>query len=135
MPDALDGIGYCFLINNVALSECDVKAEALRNQAAQHLELNLSHQLHLNIAVTLIPYHVELRILGFENPHFGERGVRADLRRKLHAVGQHRLQHRQAAVGFGSQAVAAACKGDARDSADGACRRLADRGELFTRIE
>ena len=134
MPDALNGVGDRFLIYNVALPERDVKAKALRDQAAQHLELDLAHQLHQDIAVALVPYYVELRILSFEYPHFGKRGVRADLRRQRHAIGQHRLQHRQAAVGFGAQAVAAARKGDARDGADGACRRLADGGEFFARI-
>ena len=68
VSDALDRAGDGFLVDDTALTEVDRKAESFFDDALEDLELYLAHELHLYLAVPLVPHDLELRIFGFQNP-------------------------------------------------------------------
>ena len=57
---AFHGLGDGLLIQNAARTKGYFQPEPLRQQAAQHFQLYLAHQLHMNFAQCLVPHHMEL---------------------------------------------------------------------------
>lgn len=53
-------------VQNAAGAELHVQAKALCQQTAQHFQLHLAHELHMDLAQSLVPYHMELRLLFFQ---------------------------------------------------------------------
>ena len=83
----------------------------------QHLQLDLAHQLDMDLAQGLVPDHMELGLLLFQPVKLAQRGVHIRALGQQHLIAQHRLQHRQVAVPLRPQTLARAGFGQAGNGA------------------
>ena len=105
------------LVQNAAGAELHVQAKALCQQTAQHFQLHLTHELHMDLAQSLVPYHMELRLLFFQPVQLAQCRVHISPLRQQHLIAQHRFQNRHIAVAFRAKALARARFGQAGDGA------------------
>ena len=93
MADALHLGGDSFAVHYMPRVKRDVNAEALTDEAFEHLRLHLAHELHGNAAGALIPDDMELGVLLLKQKELGEHDARVGPRRKEHAVAHDGLHH------------------------------------------
>ena len=135
MPHAEDRRGDGLAVDDAALAEAHVQAEAIQDQAAQHLELDLAHQLHMDLSVALVPDDAQHRVLLLKLAEFRERAVRVRAVGQDELIGQHRLQERRGRLGLGAEAETDIAVAQARDGDDAARARLLERTELDAGVE
>ena len=114
---AFHGFGDGLLIQDAAGAEADLQPVPLGQQAFQHLQLNLAHQLDMDLAQGLVPDHMELGLLFFQPMELSQRGVHVCALGQQHLIAQNRLQHRQVAVSFRPQTLTRAGFGQAGNGA------------------
>ena len=113
MPYALHGLGDGLLIQNAARAKGYLQPEPLGQQAAQHLQLHLTHQLHMDLAQAFIPHYMKLRFFLLQPVQLAQRGVHVRPLRQQHLIAEHRLQHRHIAVPLCPKPGAGLCMGQA----------------------
>ena len=135
MAHALHRLGDGFLIQYTALAELHRKVKPPFQQALEDFQLDLPHELNVDLAQGLVPDHMELGFLLFQ-PVEGRQG-RVDVRPlgQNHLIIQHRLQHRQFAVPLGPQPLAGPALGQAGDGADPAGAHFLRQGILGPGVE
>ena len=114
-------------IKDAAGAELHVQTKPLCQQAAQHFQLDLAHELDMDLAQRFVPYHMELRFLFLQPMQLAQRRVHICVLRQQHLIAEHRFQHRQVAVAFCAKAFALTGFGQAGDSThlpgvDGLCQ-------------
>ena len=114
---ALHGLGDGLLIKDAPGAELHVQPEALGQQAAQHFQLHLAHELDVDLTQRLVPHNVQLGFLLLQPVQLAQSGVHVGPLRQQHLVTKHRLQHGQVTVPLGTKALARACLGQAGDGA------------------
>ena len=75
MSHAEDGGGDGLAIDDAALAEGHVEAEAVEDAAAQNFELNFAHELHVDLPVALVPDDAQHRVLFFKLAELYKRAV------------------------------------------------------------
>ena len=95
---ALHGLGDGLLIQNTTRAKGYLQPEPLCQQAAQHFQLHLAHQLHMDFAQCLVPHHMELRFFLFQPMQLAQRGVHIRALRQQYLIAEHRFQHRHITV-------------------------------------
>lgn len=73
-------------------AEGDRQAEALGRQRLENLQLNLPHELDVDLPQPLVPHEVELGILLLQQAELAQGGVGILPLGEEHLVGEHRLQ-------------------------------------------
>ena len=104
----LHGLGDGLLVQDAAGAELHFQPEPLGQQAAQHLQLDLAHQLDMDLAQRLVPYHMELGFLFFQPVQLAQCRMHVGPLRQQHLIAQHRFQHRQVTVPLRAQSLAGA---------------------------
>ena len=130
---ALHGLGDGLLVQDAAGAELHFQPEPLGQQAAQHLQLDLAHQLDMDLAQRLVPHHMELGLLFFQPVQLAQCRMHVGPLRQQHLIAQHRFQHRQVAVPLCAQSLAGAGLGQAGHGthlpgANGLCQRVLGTG-------
>ena len=110
---ALHGLGDGLLIQNAARAKGYFQPEPLGQQAAQHFQLHLAHQLHMNFAQAFVPHHMELGFLLLQPVQLAQCGVYVRALRQQHLIAEHRFQHRHIAVPLRPKPGAGLCMGQA----------------------
>ena len=87
-------------IKDAAGAELHVQAKALCQQAAQYFQLDLAHELDMDLAQRFVPYHMELGFLFLQPMQLAQRSMHVCVLRQQHLIAEHRFQHRQVAVAF-----------------------------------
>ena len=118
VPHALHRLGDGLLIQDTAGPELHVQAESLCQQAAQHLQLDLAHELYMDLAQSLAPHHMQLRFFLLHAVQFSKCCMDIRPIRQQYLIAQHRLQHRDVAVAFCAKPLARASLGQAGDGTD-----------------
>ena len=113
MPYALHGLGDGLLIQNAARAKGYLQPEPLGQQAAQHLQLHLTHQLHMDFAQAFIPHYMKLRFFLLQPVQLAQRGVHIRALRQQHLIAEHRFQHRHITVPLCPKPGAGLCVGQA----------------------
>ncbi len=72
---ALHGFGDGLLIQDAAGSEAYLQTVPLGQQAFEHFQLDLAHELDMDLAQRLVPDHMELGLLLFQPVELAQRGV------------------------------------------------------------
>ena len=110
---ALHGLGDGFFIQNAARAKGYFQPEPLSQQAAQHFQLHLAHQLHMDLAQAFVPHHMELGFFLFQPVKLAQRGVHVCTLRQQYLIAEHRFQHRHIAVPLCPKSCAGLCMGQA----------------------
>ena len=110
---ALHGLGNGLLIQNAARAKRYFQPEPLCQQAAQHFQLHLTHQLHMDLGQGLVPHHMELGFFLLQPVQLAQRGVHVCALRQQHLIAEHRLQNRHIAVPLCPKPGAGLCMGQA----------------------
>ena len=100
MAYALHGLGDGLLVQDAAGAKLYRQAKPLCQQAPQHFQLHLAHQLDMDLAQGLVPHHMELGFFLLQTVELAQGPVDIGALRQQHLVAQHRLQHRHIAVPF-----------------------------------
>ena len=79
-------------VDDAAGAEGDRQAEALGRQRLENLQLNLPHELDVDLPQPLVPHEVELGILLLQQAELAQGGVGILPLGEEHLVGEHRLQ-------------------------------------------
>ena len=135
VPDPLHRRGDRLPVEDAALPEADLHPEPFPDEAAQHLELHLAHELHMELLERLVPHDVQLRVLLLKPAETGERGVRVHSPRQFHPVAEHRTQRRELGIRLRAEALPGTGAGKPRGGAHHAGERLLHRPELRPRID
>ena len=117
MSHTFHGLGDGLLIQNAARAKGYLQPEPLGQQAAQHFQLHLAHQLHMNFAQRFVPHHMELRFFLLQPVQLAQRGVHICALRQQHLIAEHRFQHRHIAVPLCPKSCAGLCMGQTGHSA------------------
>ena len=103
--------------------------------AEGHLQLDLPHQLHVDLAGLLIPGNVELGILLLQLAQIAQGSVGIRPLRQQHLIGQHRLQRRGSPAGLKPQALSRPAAGETCHGAHRPRRGLLQGTELVPGVE
>ena len=101
--------GNGFLIDNASGSELHREAEPLLDHGLQDFQLNLAHELQMDLSQALIPEQMELRIFLLQLPEFPQRRMGIGPLGQSHPVGQHRFQCRLFRFRFDAQSLSRIC--------------------------
>ena len=77
-------------IKDAAGAELHVQTKPLCQQAAQHFQLDLAHELDMDLAQRFVPYHMELRLLFLQPVQLAQRRVHICALRQQHLIAEHR---------------------------------------------
>ena len=69
MSDTLHRCRDCLLVYNASRSEPHHNSKTVLDAAHQHLHLNQSHQLYMDLPQFFIPYHIKLWIFFLQQAH------------------------------------------------------------------
>ena len=86
------GVQYGFFVVDPAAAQGNIQGKALGDDAAQHLQLDLTHDLQVDLLQPVIPDQVQLRIFLLQLPQLGQDSEGVGTLGKLHPVGHHRFQ-------------------------------------------
>ena len=92
MAHALHRGGDGLPVDDAAGAEGDRQAEALGRQRLENLQLNLPHELDVDLPQPLVPHEVELGILLLQQEELAQGGVGILPLGEEHLVDEHRLQ-------------------------------------------
>ena len=132
---ALHGGAYSLLIEDAALVEAELQAEAALYEALQDLELHLAHELQKGGAQALVPDDAQSRVLLLELAEPQEQGVDVRAPGRDDPVAQDRLERGGLGVRLEAQALARVGVRQAGEGADRPGLRGADELELRPGIE
>ena len=104
-------------VDDAALSKGHLHPEPVLDQAGQHLQLDLPHQLEVDLPQGLAPHHPELGVLLLQLAQVGEHGVGVTALGQQHLIGEHRLQLGRPGGGLRPQRVPRAGAAQAGDGA------------------
>ena len=122
-------------------AEVHLHPEAGGDEGAQDLQLDLSHELEMDLLEALVPEDVELGVLLRQELELVQRrvgvhkGPALAVLRQEEAVAEHRLQVRRGGGGLGPQPLSGEGAIEARDGADGPRRGLLHRSELTAGVD
>ena len=100
---ALHGIGNGLFIEYLRVVQGDVQIKALFDQALEHLQLNLPHDLHPDLPA--VPGDVQLGVLLFQLPQLGQHQGRVRFGREPGPIGHNGLQFRAKNLRLSSQTL------------------------------
>ena len=89
MANPLYGVCNGLFVEDFRVAEPDIQLETLPNEAPQHLQLDLAHDLHLDLLA--LPGHVQLRVFLLQLQQFGKHHRRVRSRGQHQMIGHHRL--------------------------------------------
>ena len=104
MADADDRLGDGLAVDDAALVERHVHAEAFRDNAGEDFQLHLTHQLQVNLAEPLVPHHAKLWVLLLQLAQIAQHDMRVAPFRQAHAVPENGFQNRRQCTGFRAEA-------------------------------
>ena len=135
VADALHRGGDGLPVADGAGAEGHLQAEPLPEHPLQDLQLDLPHQLDVDLPGLLVPGDVELGVLLFQLAELLQGRVGVHPLRQQHLIGQHRLQGRGGPAGLDAQALPRPAAGEARHSAHRPRRGLLHRAELGAGVD
>ena len=91
VPHTLYAVGNGFLVEDPACIKGDLHREPLGNQAAQHLQLHLTHNLGVELPGLGLPNDAQQGILLFQKPQLLQCSYRVLSFGKIDPVGHNRL--------------------------------------------
>ena len=109
--------GDGLLVDDAPRAEIHLQAEALGDEPAQDLQLDLPHELEVDLPKPLVPDQVELGVLLLQQAQLVQDHVGVRLRGQEQLVVQHRLQLRRGGQALRPQPLAREGAGQAGDGA------------------
>ena len=100
VADALHRSGDGLPVADGAGAEGHLQAEPLPEHPLQDLQLDLPHQLDVDLPGLFAPGDVELGVLLFQLTQIAQGGVGIRPLRQQHLIGQHRFQRRGGPAGL-----------------------------------
>ena len=113
-------------IDDVPGAKGDLRSEALPDEPGEHLQLDLSHELEVDLPQSLVPYHPELGVFLLQLAEIAEGSVDVAGRGEDDLIGQHRLQLGPGGGGLHTENVPRPGPGQAGEGAHRSRRGLVD---------
>ena len=104
-------------VDDAPRPEGDLQAEPLPGQPPQDLQLDLTHELDVDLPELLVPHQPQLRVLLLQLPQLGHGGVRILAPGQQHLTGEDRLQNGLLSRRLKAQALAGPGPAQAGDGA------------------
>ena len=95
MAHSLRRILNGFPVDHGAGAKFQGQVKALQRQPLQNLQLNLAHQLDMNLPQALVPNQPQLRVLLLQLPQLAQSDHRVAAWGQDRLIGQRRFQHRR----------------------------------------
>ena len=127
MPHALNAVPDGLLIEDLSLAKMDFQPESVGDQLGKDLGLDLSHQLHMDLARILIPDNMKLRILLLQLSELDQSLMYVRSRGQLYVVGQDRFKQGEKSGPLAAKSLAGSCPCRSQDRGDLTLGRLLDR--------
>ena len=93
-------------VDDVSRAEGHLRPETLLNQTGHHLQLDLAHELEVNLPQSLVPHHPQLGVLLLQLTEIAQHGMRITGGRQQYLISQHRLQLRFQGGGLNPKGIA-----------------------------
>ena len=94
MSHTLHGVLDGFFIEDPPVFKGHIQTKALGDQTSQNFQLDLAHDLHMDLLAALVPKNVQLGILLFQKPQLLQGGHGVGAGRQYGLIGHHRFQLR-----------------------------------------
>ena len=135
VPHALHGGREGLFVQNAALAKAHLQPEPAVQHALQNFQLNLAHELQMNLAQRVVPHHMELGVFLLQRAQRPQGVVGVGALGQLHPVVEHRLQNGHPGVRLAAQPLPGIGFGQPRYGAHRSGGGLADEPELAAGVQ